>query len=320
MEQPMIAILLATYNPPIDWLCELLDSLNAQTYPSLRLYVRDDASTKVSTAHLEELLRTHITEFPFVFHQNAKNLGSTATFEALVRDTADEPYVAFCDQDDVWLPEKMENTLRLLCESPLSPTAVCTNVRVIDGEGKLLADRMEEHRRRHVFLRGEGLASELIYRNFALGCTMVMERARVLSYLPFPSALVHDHYLLFRAALDGAIDVLTEPQMLYRVYGGNQTGVMAGVKTKSDYFVRRIEPFAKRLKVLCTYTELPALQKAGEWSRARVANFRREKGSFRALWRLRNVNSAWSLFELFALRFPPPLFRLAVGLVQKGYL
>ena len=137
MEHPTVAILLATYNPSLDWLCELLDSLNAQTYPSLRLYVRDDASTKVSTAHLEELLRTHITEFPFVFHQNAKNLGSTATFEALVRDTADEPYVAFCDQDDVWLPEKMENTLRLLCESPLSPTAVCTNVRVIDGEGKL---------------------------------------------------------------------------------------------------------------------------------------------------------------------------------------
>lgn len=320
MVQPTVAILLATYNPPIDWLCELLDSLNAQTYPSLRLYVRDDASTKISAEQLNALLQAHVTAFPFSFCQNAQNLGSTATFDALVRDTEDEPYVAFCDQDDVWLSQKIENTLRLLLESPLSPTAVCTNVRVIDGEGKPLADRMEEHRKRHVFLRGEGLAPELIYRNFALGCTMVMERARVLSYLPFPCALVHDHYLLFRAALDGAIDYLAEPQMLYRVYGGNQTGVMAGVKTKEDYFLRRIEPFSKRLEALSAYTQLHALQQANEWSRARVANFRREKGSFRALWRLRSLHSAWSLFELFALRLPTPFFRLAIGLVQKGYL
>ena len=320
MDHPTVAILLATYNPPIDWLCELLDSLNAQTYPALRLYVRDDASTDGSPAQLEELLRTHITAFPYVLNQNEKNLGSTATFDALVRDTVDEDYVAFCDQDDVWLPQKIENTLRLLRESPLSPTAVCTNVRVIDGTGGLLADRMEEHRRRHVFLRGKGLAPALIFRNFALGCTMVMERARVQAYLPFPSALVHDHYLLFRAALEGAIDVLAEPQMLYRVYGGNQTGVMAGVKTKEDYFVRRIEPFAKRLEALQAYAELPALQEAARWSNARVANFHREKGSFRALWRLRHLHPSWSLFELFALRFPNPLFRLAISLVQKGYL
>ena len=318
MDQKAVAILLATYNPNENWLFELLDSLNCQSYPHLRLYVRDDASTTVTTERLEEILREHITKFPYVIHRNEKNKGSNQTFAALLQDCA-EPYVAFCDQDDIWLPQKVENTLRLFLESELNPVAVCTNVRIIDGDGKHTAARMEEHRRRHVFLRGTGLAPTLIHRNFALGCTMVMERERLLSYLPFPAEIVHDHYILFRAALDGAIDYLEEPQMLYRVYGGNQTGVMTGVSNKQDYLTRRIQVFENRVRHFSKYSSIPELKEAREWSRARVANFHREKGGFTSLWKKRKINTVTSIFELFALRFPMPLFRFAIRLVQKGY-
>ena len=319
MEKETVAILLATYNPPEGWLGELLDSLNAQTYPNLCLYVRDDASTSITPMRLEEILRAHITRFPFVLHRNEQNVGSNGTFAALVRDCS-EHYIAFCDQDDIWLPEKVENTVRLFEESPLHPTMVCTNVRIIDGDGNVTAPSIDVHRRRHVFLRGEGLAPLLIYRNFALGCTMLMERERVLSYLPFPAEIVHDHYINFRAATEGAIDFLAEPQMLYRVYGGNQTGVMTGVTTKEDYLNRRILVFDTRVRRFSEVASLPALEEAQAWSRARIANFRREKGSFRMLWRMRGVNRVTTLFELFALRFPASLFRLAIRLVQKGYL
>jgi hypothetical protein len=193
-------------------------------------------------------------------------------------------------------------------------------VRIIDGEGKQIADRIDEHRRRHVFLRGEGLAPTLIFRNFALGCTMVAERERIRSYKPFPAEIVHDHYLLFRAAVDGAIDYLDEPQMLYRIYGGNQTGVMTGVRTKEDYYTRRIEVFARRVERFALSAPIPALEEAAAWCRAREANFERRRGGFRALWRLRHVNRSTSLFELFALRMPRPIFSLAIKLIQKGYL
>ena len=261
MENRSVAILLATYNPPEKWLCELLDSLNAPSYPYLHLYVRDDASTTLSLAHLEELLHMHITRFPYTLHQNERNLGSNSTFAALVTDCC-EDFVAYCDQDDIWLPEKVENTLRLLKESPLSPVMVCTNVRVIDEDGNEIAPTITAHRRRHVFLRGTGLTPTLIYRNFALGCTMLMERARLLTYLPFPKEVVHDHYIAFRASTEGAIDYLEEPQMLYRVYGRNQTEVMAGVTTKEDYFTRRIQRFAERLDGFCALTDSPELERA----------------------------------------------------------
>lgn len=319
MDTRSVAILLATYNPPIDWLCELLDSLNRQTYQNLCLYVRDDASKTVTLAELDEILRAHITAFPYLLHQNEKNVGSNETFSALVGDCT-EHYIAFCDQDDVWLPNKVENTVRLLEESPLHPTAVCANVRIIDGEGRQIADRIDQHRRRHVFLRGEGLAPALIFRNFALGCTMVAERERILSYRPFPAEIVHDHYLLYRAAVDGAIDYLDEPQMLYRIYGGNQTGVMTGVRTKEDYYARRIAVFSRRVERFAERASIPELETAAAWCRAREQNFKRARGGFRALWKLRHVNRATSLFELFALRFPRPIFTLAIKLIQKGYL
>ncbi len=319
MDKKAIAILLAVYEPNIGWLCELLDSLNAQTYAPLCLYVRNDASPSLTEAELDKLLTAHITRFSYALHSNEKNLGSNKTFEALVRDCK-EPYIAFCDQDDVWLPEKLANTVALLENSPLSPTLVCTELCVTDGDGNEIAPLMSKHRRRHVFLRGTGLANTLVYRNFAMGCTMVMERERALSYLPFPDAAVHDHYLAFRAAADGALDFLPTPQMRYRVYGSNQTGVMTGVCTKEDYYKRRILVFGARLQCFATATPFAGIEEALAWQDARVANYERKKGGARALWHLRHVNFVTSLFELVVLRLPTPLFRLAIRLVQKRIL
>lgn len=314
-----LAILLAVYNPREDWLIELLDSLNRQTYPKIHLYVRDDASPKYPFERLEEVVRTHITAFPYTIRRNEKNLGSNQTFATLVGD-CHEHYIAFCDQDDVWLPEKLKNTVRYFEESPLSPTLVCTDVRVIDGDGKETQKSITEARKHHVFLRGTGLSGSIVCQNFVIGCTLLMERERALSYLPFPDTMVHDHYLAFRASVDGAIDYLEEPQMLYRIYGGNQTGVMLGVKTKADYKRLRIDDFANRVASLAERVSTPELETAAAWCDARAKNFNREKGGFRALYRMRGVNRATSIFELFALRFPTPLFRFAIRLIQKGVL
>ena len=235
-------------------------------------------------------------------------------------DASDAHYVAFCDQDDIWLPDKLSNSVALLEHSPLSPALVCANVAVIDGSGQKIADSMERYRRRHVLLRGQDLARGLIYRNFVMGCTIVMERQHVIRALPFPDAVVHDHYLAFCAAIDGSIDYLDAPQMLYRIYGGNQTGVMMGVESKRDYAKHRILAFGKRLEAFSAVSDAPALRKAYAWYRARIRNFNRERGGFRDLWQLRAVNPSTSIFELIALRLPAPLFRLSVRLIVNARL
>ena len=319
MHQPAVAVLLAVYEPREDWLTALLDSLNEQTLLPACLYVRDDASPGFSVKRLRRLLEKHITAFPFVLFQNESNRGSNEVFAALLRD-AKEPYVAFCDQDDIWLPEKLQNGVTLLLESPLHPLLVCSDVSVIDGSGRMLAPRIGKLRPRHILRRGYGLSAHLLYRNFAIGCTILTERERALSYLPFPSEAVHDHYLAFRAALDGALDYLPTPQVLYRVHAENQTGVMTGVSSKNDYIRKRIPEFLHRIQAFGCYTDSRALREALLWGEARVANAHRQKCGMRRLFSLRRLNRATSYFELIALRLPSPLFRILVRAIEKGIL
>lgn len=102
-----IAILMAIYEPRMDWLKEQLDSLNAQTYSNIRLYVCDDCSPTVPFEEIKTLLKESITAFPYELERNAENLGSNKTFEKLTCE-AEGDYFAYCDQDDIWLPEKLE--------------------------------------------------------------------------------------------------------------------------------------------------------------------------------------------------------------------
>ena len=104
--KPRIAILMAVYDPRMDWLREQLLSLNAQTYPNLMLYVRDDCSPTVPYEDIQQCVRECITNFPYVMTRNERNLGSNLTFQQLTLE-AEGVYFAYCDQDDIWLPEKL---------------------------------------------------------------------------------------------------------------------------------------------------------------------------------------------------------------------
>ena len=100
-DKPQIAILMAVYEPRMDWLREQLLSLNAQTYPNLKLYVRDDCSPSVPYEEIQSCLQDCISAFPYTIQRNEKNLGSNGTFEQLTREAGGD-YFAYCDQDDIW--------------------------------------------------------------------------------------------------------------------------------------------------------------------------------------------------------------------------
>lgn len=319
MQLPAVAVLLAVYEPREEWLVALLDSLNTQSLPPACLYVRDDASRHFSLTHLRELLEAHVTAFPFKLSQSKENEGSNRAFEKLLRE-AKEPYVAFCDQDDVWLRDRIKNGMTLLLESPLHPLLVCSDVSVINSSGEMIAPRIKKLRHRHILRRGYGLSPHLLYRNFVIGCTVLIERERAVSYLPIPPEVFHDHYLAFRASLDGALDYLAEPQVLYRLHGSNQTGVMAGISSKAGYVRRRISVFLRQIKAFSVYTDSHAIRDALCWGEARMENALRRPRGMRHLFRLRRLNRATSYFELIALRLPIPVFRMLIRAIERGIL
>ena len=74
-----------------------------------------------------------ITSFPYSITRNEENLGSNGTFERLTRE-AEGDLFAYCDQDDIWLPEKL-TVLQKAMEREQA-LVVCSDMYIIDSSGK----------------------------------------------------------------------------------------------------------------------------------------------------------------------------------------
>jgi glycosyltransferase involved in cell wall biosynthesis len=321
-DKPLIAILMAVYEPKMDWLREQLESLNNQTYSNLRMYVRDDCSQTVSYEEIRDLLGQCITAFPYTIERNEENLGSNKTFERLTMEAEGE-YFAYCDQDDIWLPEKLE-TLQEMIEREQA-ALVCSDMFIIDADGKQIADSMTKIRRHHVFRTGEGLAPMLLITNFVTGCTMLLRSVIAKSAVPFCPDMVHDHYLALFAAREGLILSLPERLVRYRVHAGNQTVPVAGVTDKESYYHIRIESLIQRLIWLlehfCGDESLSGeIALALQWARARERFFCGNRSDGKTVFRYRRFSPLTSLFELLMVNAPEWLFMRIIEMKRKNLI
>ena len=320
-ELPPIEILMAVYDPRRDWLIEQLRSLNTQSYPRLLLRILDDASPNMPFEELQALVRTYITAFPYTIERNERNLGSNLSFEKLTASSS-APLLAYCDQDDIWLPDKLL-VLREAMERE-GALLVCSDMFVIDENGTELADRIRKVRRHQHLQSGTGLAEGLLTRNFVTGCTMLVRGERAREAVPFCPYMVHDQYLALFCAERGAIFSVREPQIRYRIHGGNQTATMSGVTDKASYGRVRIETSIERLRWLrehfpCGETTQKAIERRLSWAELRRTYWTEDRGAL-ALWRLRDCGRTITLFELAAKHFPERLFRFVITLAKKNVI
>lgn len=315
--KPRIAILMAVYDPRMDWLREQLLSLNAQTYPNLMLYVRDDCSPTVPYEDIQQCVRECITNFPYVMTRNERNLGSNLTFQQLTQE-AEGVYFAYCDQDDIWLPEKL-TVLEEISKS--GALLVCSDMYVIDGEGKQIADHINAVRHQK-FQSGTGLAKDLLFRNFVTGCTMLVESQAAKKAVPFCPYLVHDQYIALCVARDGKIISLPLPLIRYRIHGGNQTGILAGVTDKKSYYQIRIIGSLQRMKWLNDHIsgtdEITAkrLQDGLKWAKARKQHWNHQGGML-TIWRLYQFGPLTTLFETVAPYLPNRIFQWVIRIRKR---
>lgn len=240
-DKPLVTILMAIYKPNEEWFVKQLRSLNEQTYENLELLVYNDCPDVPAD---ENLIAGCVKAFPYRIVCGGKNMGSNKAFERLT-EMGEGKYFSYCDQDDVWYPDKIRRMVDVL-ETTGSPL-VCSDLAIIDGEDKKIADSITEVRKRHVYYEGEGLAAKLLIRNFVTGCAMLMRADVAKKAVPFVDSLVHDQWLAIIAALNGKIEVIHEPLINYRQHQNNQTGVLKGVFSKKDYYEARIGNMRDRI-------------------------------------------------------------------------
>ena len=295
--EPLVSILMAVYHPRQDWLIEQLDSLNAQTYSHLELIICDDGPD----APVEEaVFQEHITEFPWRLIRNEENMGSNRSFEKLT-SVAEGDFFCYCDQDDIWLPEKTEKLLRTLQIE--EATLVCSDMFIIDEQGKKVADSIVNIRRRHVFRSGTGLTDTLWYSNFASGCALIVSAALAKAAVPFNPYMYYDHYITLFCANEGKVVSLPESLLLHREHGSNQSSVLQGVTDRESYYRIRVD--RPTSAVIWLEERFPAddelkkiLVQGREWLEARQDYSRGKRDCWRAIWRYRRFSIKASLLEL----------------------
>jgi glycosyltransferase involved in cell wall biosynthesis len=226
--QPVVDILLATYNGS-QFLEAQMASLEAQTYGSWRLIVRDDGSSD----RTRSLLLAWANRFPeriTILNDEKENLGSSQNFSMLLEHSS-APYVALCDQDDVWLPDKIARTLERLRNLEAKsgstvPHLIHTDLEVVNRQLAPTAKSFWKHQ--YVDPSNEAKMNRLLVQNVVTGCTAMLNRSLVNLAAPIPNeAIMHDWWIALTAAAFGHINHIDEATVLYRQHGGNDTGAKA---------------------------------------------------------------------------------------------
>lgn len=225
-----IDVLLATYNGA-RFLPEQLSSLADQTFQDWRLIVRDDGSSDDTLAIIKQWAEQ--AHGPVrIIEDGRKGLGASGNFGALL-EQSDAPYFAFCDQDDVWLPEKLDLMLKRVkaveerC-GVNTPVLAYSDLKVVDASLNEIHPSFRAYAPL-VLPRPGRMAADLMSQNVVAGCASLGNGALRSATLPIPrEAVMHDWWLAMTAAAIGEMVDVPESTLLYRQHGENAVGAVRG--------------------------------------------------------------------------------------------
>ncbi len=234
MVKPLVEIALATYNGGL-YLEFFLRSICNQSYSNWRILVRDDGSTDNTLQILRDFSAAYTNKL-LLIEDKLGNIGVRKNFNTILNNCTAE-YVMLADQDDIWLPEKIEKTLEIMLQmNNTKPLLVFTDLMLIDDEDSIIS---------RSFWRKLGLNplnalkfNRLLVGNVITGCTVMINYNLLRKALPIPEeAIMHDWWLGLVASAFGKVAYIKEPLILYRQHLNNVVGAWEwGIA----YFAHRI--------------------------------------------------------------------------------
>lgn len=226
-----LSVVLCTYNGARH-LPALLDSLAGQRRPPNELLICDDGSTDAT----QQLIAAFAKRAPFVvrWYRQEKRLGPAANFVAAAQHARGE-WIAFCDQDDVWHPDKLVRALAASQEHS-DTVAVFCNARLINVDGRPLGRTLWQHvsfTPREQAILSAGTPWQIFVRHPVVCGAGLVIHARVRNCLtPIADHWMHDAWAALVAAASGPVVSIAEPLFDYRQHEANVIG--ARPRTLSD--------------------------------------------------------------------------------------
>lgn len=259
----MVMILMAAYNGE-KYIAEQIESILSQTETDWKLVIQDDCSKDKTV----EIIKKYVKKCPgkiFLVELKAPFCNAKSNFSAML-GFADTDYMMTCDQDDVWLPDKIKSTLEKMHEleegfGHCKPLLVHTDLKVVNEKLNMISDSMFV---RQNLNSSRDKFNNLLVQNIVTGCTMMVNSALLnLVYEVPEQAIMHDWWLALIAAAFGHIGFINEPTVLYRQHDSNAVGS----KNATGFYYnlnRMISRKQSQLAIRETYTQAKSFLKTYE--------------------------------------------------------
>ena len=212
-----IVVLMSTYQGE-HFVEEQIASILSQLPAQGRLMIRDDGSRDGTVKQIETI------NDPRVTLQRGENLGFVRSFLSLLTSVpADAQMVMLSDQDDVWLPGKIERAWQAVASSGSVPTLYCSRLKLVDA--RLSPIGLSPH-----WPRPPSFENALT-ENIVTGCTSALNPAavRLVTQYGDPTRIYfHDWWLYLVVAAFGRVIYDPQPTILYRQHGYNAIGMGSG--------------------------------------------------------------------------------------------
>ena len=242
-----VDVLMATYNGD-KYLSEQIDSIFSQTYGDWTLYIQDDGSNDKTL----DIIRKYADGNKVILvDKGLTRQGACMNFMSLL-NMVESRYYMFCDQDDVWLPQKIELSMNRMKEMerlhPDVPILVHTDKKRVDADLNVILES-ELNRKNEPAEKLEKLMTErnsleqLRLGTFIAGCVMCFNHLVKEISFPFNNSRMQDSVIAMRVAeCGGIISTIIEPTMLYRTHGNNTCGVAeTSIGSKFRHFAKTIK-------------------------------------------------------------------------------
>lgn len=215
-----VAVVMATCNGAAYVEHQLASILQQSRQPDL-VIIRDDASEDATFS----ILSRYADRKGFSIRQNSKRLGVNENFAQAVAEVPDGYLIAFCDQDDYWLPEKLAKSVQLLesiTTHPTQPALVYSDLQLMNEAGEIIHTSVHQQRGQHRYTH---VWDTFLFGNMVSGCTIVMNSAMkpIMAALPAQQDFVYDAWLAMAAFGFGKIAQLPQPLIQYRQHAHNVT-------------------------------------------------------------------------------------------------
>ena len=216
-----VGIALAAYQPNPEWLAEQLESIVAQTHTEWICIITMDSPLRDIAEHSR--IRPFITDPRFTWIENGEQLGVRKNFEkAIALATAKNmDAIAFSDQDDIWLPEKLSVSLAELTKT--GPMSLVNADAYLFVDDLVLSDTL--HSLHRIVSKKLAIEEVIIYPSVS-GFTVVADARLTQRYPTIPEPMrFHDHWFSVVATAHQGITRISLPLALYRQHENNAIGI-----------------------------------------------------------------------------------------------